>query len=149
MTEKWMITSTNLVSGPKAWSHITNPGGLRDTSYLHQWGPRLPVPSKHTYLPRNRPALWIAWFTAFRLFSSSVWLLQRILYWFIKSLLRSYSSTYRVFMFFLGEQSVQLFASQGTRKSFLACQYKGVVIHGCDGYQGYLHVCQLQDNRLV
>lgn len=115
-TEQWKVISTDLASGQAAWSHLSKPGGLRDAPYLPQWDPGLPVPSQYAYLPRNLPALWIAWFTAFRLFNSSVWLLQRILYWFIKSLLRSYSSMYRFFMFFLGEQSAQLVESLGTRK---------------------------------
>lgn len=97
------------VLGQKAWSHLTNPADLWDTSYLPHWGLRRPIPFKNTDLPRNRPALWIAWFTAFRLFNSSVWLLQRILYWFIKSLFRSYSSLYRVFMFFLGNNQSSYF----------------------------------------
>ncbi len=41
------------------------------------------------------------WFTSFKLFSSSLWLLQRILYPLIKSLFKSYSSMYPFLIAFL------------------------------------------------
>lgn len=42
--------------------------------------------------PRSRPARWMAWLTDLRQASSALWLLERILYSLIRSLLRWYSS---------------------------------------------------------